>query len=47
MGIHFLFMGVSRVMGRMAAVKVPSGSPDLPGSERDLTSWWMAALAMP
>ena len=38
-GMNFRFMGVSRVMGRMAAVKVASGSPDLSGSARDLTRW--------
>ncbi len=37
-GINFLFIGVSRVIGNIAAQNYPSGSPDL-GAARDLTSW--------
>lgn len=45
-GIHFLFMGVSKVTGSNARATEPAGSP--PSLLlRDLVSWCTAALAIP
>jgi hypothetical protein len=46
LGIHLRFIGVSRVMGKIARQVALSGRPDL-GSPRLLVNWWIAALAMP
>ena len=40
--MNFLFMGVSRVTGRIAATQLSSGSPD-PGAARLATNWCTAA----
>ena len=45
-GMNFLFMGVSRVTGRMPRTQVSPGSPE-PSLARLFTSWWTAALAIP
>merc|ERR1719348_1591136 len=47
LGIHFLLLGVSRVLGRMAAAQEPGGKPPLSSQPRLRVSWCTAALAMP
>ena len=42
-GMNFLFMGVSRVTGRMAAARQLSGSPD-PEQARLFVKWCTAAF---
>lgn len=46
LAIHFLFIGVSRVTGRMATAVAPVGRPD-PGPASDCVNWCTAALAIP
>lgn len=46
LGIHFRFIGVSRVIGSMATTNELSGKPEsLPAN--DFVSWWTAAFAIP
>lgn len=46
LGIHFLFMGVSSVIGKIETTSELSGRPE-PEAESDFVSWWTAALAIP
>lgn len=46
LGIHFLFIGVSKVTGRMLATKLLEGRPLSPAAN-DFVNWWTAAFAMP
>ena len=45
-GIHFRFIGVSRVIGKIATTRDPAGSP-LSLAANDFVNWWTAALAIP
>lgn len=45
-GIHFLFIGVSSVIGKMETTNESAGKPDL-FSANDLVNWWTAPLARP
>lgn len=45
-GIHFLFIGVSKVIGKIEATKDPAGRP-LPSEANDFVNWCTEAFASP